>query len=100
MRNEMQMRNLKKKSKEVFIPIYTPYTVDLKHEDKSSPYKFGGPLQLKHGGGIADVRLFAPSAVDSKYCFLAIELFILKTYAALIIRRLLLRRKRELFIKI
>lgn len=32
MRNEMQMRNLKKKSKEVFIPIYTTYTVELKHE--------------------------------------------------------------------
>ena len=74
----MQMRNLQKKSKEVFIPIYTTYTDERKNVDRSLLYSFGGLLlQLMHGD-IADVRFFARSAVDPKYCFLAVKLFILK----------------------
>ena len=62
------------------IPFYTPFVKQRKDIDRSSAlYSIKAPFKLVHAD-IADVRFFSKSAVDPKYCLLAVDLFTSKTY--------------------
>ena len=54
------------------------------------------PFELVHGD-VADIQFFSKSAVDPKYCLLAVDLFTSKTFVYSMKSRNLLSRKSELF---
>ena len=62
------------------VPFYTPFVEQRKDIDRSSAlYSIKAPFELMHAD-IADIRFFSKSAVDQKYCLLAVDLFTSKTY--------------------
>ena len=63
-----------------FIPFYTLFVEQKKDIDRLSVlYSIKAPFKLMHAD-IADIRFFSKSAVDLKYCLLAVDLFTSKTY--------------------
>ena len=56
------------------------------------------PFELVHAD-IADIRFFTKSAVDPKYCLLAVYLFTSKVYVYIIKSKNLLSKKSELDIQ-
>ena len=62
------------------IPFYTHFVEQRKDIDRSSAlYSIKAPFELVHAD-VADIRFFSKSAVDPKYCLLAVDLFTSKTY--------------------
>ena len=79
------------------VPFYTPFVEHKKDIDGSSAlYSIKAPLKLMHAD-IADIHFFSKSAVNSKYCLLAVDLFTSKTYTYPMKSRHLLAQKMELF---
>ena len=65
------------------IPFYTPFVEQRKDIDRSSAlYSIKASFELVHAD-VADIRFFSKSAVDPKYCLLAVDLFTSKTYVYL-----------------
>ena len=57
------------------IAFYTPFVEQRKDIDRSSALcSIKAPLELVHAD-VADIRFFSKSAVDPKYCLLAVDLF-------------------------
>ena len=57
------------------ISFYVPFVEQRKDIDRSSAlYSIKAPFELVHAD-IADIRFFSKSAVDLKYCLLAVDLF-------------------------
>ena len=79
------------------IPFYTHFVEQRKDIDRSSAlYSIKAPFELVHAD-VADIRFFSKSAVDPKYCLLAVDLFTSKTYVYPMKSRNLLAKKLELF---
>lgn len=65
------------KNKSSAIPLYKNLVEERKHIDRSSAlHSIKAPFELLHAD-ITDIRLFSKSAVDPKYCLLAVDLFTL-----------------------
>ena len=72
------------------IPFYI--VEQRKDIDPSSALKsIKAPFELVHAD-VTDIRFFSKSAVDPKYCLLAVDLFASKTYVYLMKSRNLLAR--------
>ena len=57
------------------IPFYTLFVEQRKEIDWTSTlHSIKAPLELVHAD-VADIRFFSKSAVDPKYCLLAVDLF-------------------------
>ena len=78
------------------IPLKTPFVEKKGDIDRSTLYSVEKPFKRVHAD-IADLRLFAKSAVDPKYALLAVDLFTSKTYVYPMKSRKLLARKLQLF---
>ena len=79
------------------IPFYTPFVEQRKDIDRSSAlYSIKAPFKFMHAG-ILIFDFFSKSAVDPKYCLLAVDLFTFKTYTYPIKSRHLLVQKIKLF---
>ena len=79
---DLEDKNVLYKSKDPkeSIPFYTLFVEQKKDIDRLSVlYSIKAPFELMHAD-IADIRFFSKSAVDLKYCLLAVDLFISKTY--------------------
>lgn len=62
------------------IPFYTPFVEQRKDIDRSSSlYSIKAHFELVHAV-IADIQFFSRSAVDLKYCLLAVDLFTSKVF--------------------
>ena len=62
------------------IPFYTPFVEQGKDIDRSSSlYSIKAHFELVHAV-IADIQFFSRSAVDLKYCLLAVDLFTSKVF--------------------
>ena len=64
--------------------------------DQSTLYSISKPFELLHAN-IADLRFFAKSAVDPKYCLLVVDLFTSKVYVYAMKFRTLLAKSLEIF---
>ena len=81
------------------IPFYAPFVEQKKDVDQSSALlNIKGPFEIVHPD-VADIRFFSRSAVDPKYCLLAMayNLFISKMFVYPMKSKSLLSRKLELF---
>ena len=75
------------------IPFYAPFVEKRKDIDHSSAlYIVKMPFELVHAD-IANIRFFPKSAVDPKYCLLAVDLFTSKVYVYTMKSRNLLSKK-------
>ena len=88
---------MESKNTKAIIPFYTPFVKQRKNIDRSSTlYSIKAPFEFVHAD-VADIRFFSKSAVDPKYCLLAVDLFTSKMYVYPMKSRNLLARKLELF---
>ena len=79
------------------IPCYTSFVEQRKDIDRSSAlYSIKVSFELVHAD-VADIRFFSRSAVDPKYCLLAVDLFTSKVFVYTIKNRSFLAKKLELF---
>ena len=79
------------------IPFYTSFVEQRKDIDWSSVlYSVKAPFEVVHND-MADIQFFSKSAVDPKYCLLAVDLFTSKRYVYLMKSRNPLARKLEVF---
>ena len=79
------------------IPFYAPFVKQKKDIDHLFVlYSIKAPFELVHGD-VAGIQFFHKSAVDPKYCLLAVDLFTSKTFVYSMKTRNLLSRKLELF---
>ena len=77
-------------------PLLTPYIKKRSNIDRFMLYGFSKPFKSNQAD-IADLRFLVKSAVDSKYCFLFVDLFTSKIYVYPMKKRSLLAKKVELF---
>ena len=62
------------------ILFYTPFVEQKKDIDRpSTPYSIKAPFKLVHAD-IADIQFFSKSAVEPKYCLLAVDICTSKRY--------------------
>ena len=79
------------------INLYAPFVKQRKDIDRSSAlYSIKTSFELVNAD-VADIRFFSKSAVDPKYCLLAVDLFTSKTYIYPMKSRNILARKLDLF---
>ena len=78
------------------LPLVTPFVNKRSNIDHLTLYSISKPFELLHAD-IADLRFFAKSAVDPKYCLLIVDLFSSKIYVDPLKNRSLLANKLKLF---
>ena len=61
------------------VPLVTPFVEKESNIDQSTLYNISKPFELLHAD-IADLKFFAKSAVDPKYCLLVVDLFTSKVF--------------------
>ena len=79
------------------MPIYTTYNEDRKYINRYlTLFSFDDLLELFQPD-IADIKCFAWSPVDPKYCILAVDLFTFKIYIYLKESRSIIKRELDQF---
>ena len=78
------------------LPLVTPFVNKTSNIDHSTLYSISKPFELLHAD-IADLRFLAKSAVERKYCLLAVDLFTSKIYVYPRKNRSCLAKKLKLF---
>ena len=86
---KLEEKNLRNKET---APLVMPFVVKKSNIDQSTLYIISKPFEHLHAD-IVDLRFLDKSAVDPKYCLLAVDLFTSKVYVYPMKNRTLLAKK-------